>query len=226
MFHWKIILILVVLKILSIIIAHYYYSSKENNKDNQLNNMVEFENEIRNEYKNEIENKMCMTLTQRNFMICWIKYTMDMIDCSKAIIKNLPNLNNYYSNLTNTKEEMFGLFAEIHKNDNEHNNLVMTFNKIINQQISIKISLCYAIKNDNKEKISQYSKLLITNTQELGFFFGKIKKNKQTELELTKSLSTHTNLYIKTCGTMKKVADVELTRQLILGSIDIVKLLL
>jgi len=88
------------------------------------------------------------------------------------------------------------------------------------------LSLCYAIKNGDTEKISLYSKSLTTNTHELGTLFSEIKKNKENEQELKESLTSHTDLYVKSLGVMKKTTDVELSRELILGSISTVKLLL
>jgi len=132
MFHWKIIIILIGLKVLSIIFAHYYYSTKSNGQNVNIEN-IHGEN---GKYdKIESENETCITPMARNFMVCWIKYTIDMIDCSKAIIKNLPNFNNYHTNLENTKDELIKLFAELHKNTVQSDK----FKNIINQQITLKL---------------------------------------------------------------------------------------
>ena len=215
MFNWKIIIILIVLKVLSIIFAHYYVNNKTDNQlhinipDDKINNI-------------ESENEICMSPIARNFMICWIKYTIDTIDCSKAIIKNLPDFNIYHTNLENTKEELFTSFASLYKNTNQVNK----FKNMINQQISLKLSLCYAIKDEDKQKIKLYSKSLMTNTHNFEILFNDIQKNKKNELELKESLTSHTNVYIKSLGVMKKATNIELTRELILGSIGTIKLLL
>lgn len=215
MFNWKIIIILIVLKVLSIIFVHYYVNNKTDNQQHtnipgdKINNI-------------ESEKEICMSPIARNFMICWIKYTIDMIDCSKAIIKNLPDFNIYHTNLENTKEELFTSFASLYKNINQVNK----FKNMINQQISLKLSLCYAIKDEDKQKIKLYSKSLMTNTHNLEILFNDIQKNKKNELELKESLTLHTNVYIKSLGVMKKATNIELTRELILGSISTIKLLL
>ena len=114
------------------------------------------------------------------------------------------------------------LFNDLYNNSDQTDK----FKNIINQQISLKLSLCYAIKNENKEKILSYSELLTTNTHQLGTLLGEIKKNKENELELKKSLTSHTNLYIKSLRVMKNATNIELTRELVLGSIETIKLLL
>lgn len=223
MFHWKIIIILIVLKVLSIIFAHYYYkSTTTNNKKDSVLNIKKTENEYGKYDKMESENETCITPTERNFMICWIKYTVDMIDCSKAIIKNLPNFNNYHTNLENTKDELLKSFADLYKDTNQFSK----FKNIIDKQTSLKLSLCYAIKDEDRQKISLYSKLLTANTHEFGTLFGEIKKNKENEQELKSSLTLHTSLYVKSLGAMKKATNDELSRELIFGSITTVKLLL
>ena len=215
MFNWKIIIILIVLKVLSIIFAHYYVNNEIENQKKKHALGLKIENI-------ESENEICMSPTARNFMVCWMKYTIDVIDCSKAIIKNLPNFNNNHTNLENTKEELFMLFASLYKNTNQ----VDEFKNIINQQISLKLSLCYAIKDEDTQKIKFYSKSLMTNTHNLEILFNDIQKNKKNELELKKALTSHTNIYIKSLGEMKKATNIELTRELVLGSINTVKLLL
>ena len=182
----------------------------------------ESENKLESKLESKSENDFCMSPTARNFMICWIKYTIDTIDCSKAIIKKFPDFNNYHTNLENTKDELFVLFNDLYNNSDQTDK----FKNIINQQISLKLSLCYAIKNENKEKILSYSELLTTNTHQLGTLLGEIKKNKENELELKKSLTSHTNLYIKSLRVMKNATNIELTRELVLGSIETIKLLL
>jgi hypothetical protein len=230
--------ILIMLKVLSIFFAHYYTNNTSKNQDivpisNIKNEYGEYgkyneysypesESESESKSESESESEICMSRIARNFMICWIKYTIDTIDCSKAIVQKLPNFNNYHTNLENTKDELFVLFTDLYKDTNQ----VEKFKTIINQQISLKISLCYAIKNEDKAKISSYSSLLITNSHELGILFSEIKKYKKNELELKSSLSTHTNLYIKSLTVMKKATSIELTRELVLGSVTTIKLLL
>ena len=214
MFNWNIIIILIFLKILSIIFAHDY--TKENDKENdKINNKIKIENL---EY---LQNDICMSIKARNFMVCWIKYTIDMMDLSKAIINNLPNLNSYHNRLENTKDELFKLFSDLYQNINQ----VDKFKNIINKRIFLKISLCFAIKNEQKENITQYSNLLMANTNDLTTLFNQIKKNKK-ETELKKSLTTNTNVYIKSLSVIKKATNSELTREFVLGSIDTMKLLL
>ena len=225
MFNWNIIIILIVLKVLSIIFAHYYTNSEENKSKRNIvqnikNKYQEYgESESITEIKSE--NKICMSLPMRNFTLCWIKFTIDIVDYSKAIIKNLPNLNNYYKNLEKTKKELFTLFSTMNKDIN----LTDKFKDIINQQIFFKLNLCYAIKNEDQMNILLNSSLLMKNSHELGILFSKIKTNKQNELELKESLTAHTNLYVKSVSVMKKTTDTELTRELVLGSIETVKLL-
>ncbi len=215
MFNWNIIIILIFLKILSIIFAHDYTNKKENNK-------IKIDNS-----EEQSQNDICMSIKARNFMICWIKYTIDTMDLSKAIINNLQNLNSYHNRLENSKEELFKLFYDLYQNINQ----VDKFKNIINKQIFLKISLCYAIKNEQKENIALYSNLLMANTSDLTTLFNQIKKNKKNkknkqEQELKKSLTTNTNLYIKSLSIIKKTTNSELTREFVLGSIDTMKLLL
>lgn len=221
MFNWKIIIILIVLKVLSIIFAHYYINNKIEKEQKTHTINVKIGN-IESIKAIESEKEICVSIIARNFMVCWIKYTIDTIDCSKAIIKKLPDFNNYHTNLENTKEELFTLFSSLYKNTYQVNK----FKNIINQQISLKLSLSYAIKDENKQKIKLYTELLITNTHNLGILFSDIQKIKKNELELKESLISHTNIYIKSLGEMKKATNIELTRELVLGSISTVKLLL
>jgi hypothetical protein len=67
---------------------------------------------------------------------------------------------------------------------------------------------------------------LISNSQDLGNLFVYIKKYKQNELELKESLTSHTDIYIKSLNVMKKATNIELTRELVLGSIGTIQLLL
>jgi hypothetical protein len=199
-FHIKIVFILILLKILSIIIV--YYNSNKNTE-------------------NKKEKEICMTEDARNFMICWVKFILDIINFSKAIIKNLPNFNQYKTNLDKTKSELYILFSKIYKNINDDKE----FTKIIEEQIIIKTNLCYAIKNNDTQKTKLYSSDLLINTNKLSALFNKIKNNNNNKNELNNSLTSHTNLYIKSVSTMKKITDAELTRELVIGSFSTLKLL-
>jgi hypothetical protein len=85
--------------------------------------------------------------------------------------------------------------------------------------------LCYAIKNNDTQKTKLYSSDLLINTNKLSALFNKIKNNNNNKNELNNSLTSHTNLYIKSVSTMKKITDAELTRELVIGSFSTLKLL-
>lgn len=210
MFHWKLIIIIIVIKILSFIIGRYY----TNNKINELH--TDYQHKIQ---QVESENKICISPAIRDFMMCWIKFTIEMIDYSKAIINKYPDEDVYYNNLEKTKDELISLFYKIHEE------LGDKFKYLINQQIIYKINLCYANVYNDKDNIAKYSTDLKANTLQLGNFFVQIKKNNQDQEKLKSTMNSHTNAYIKSVGVMKKVTDSELTREMIIGSMDTVKML-
>jgi hypothetical protein len=126
MFHWKIIILLLIIKILSFIISHYYTNNHVQKIFNEHNEQIYLENK---------QMKLnCITPTIRDFMFCWIKFTIEMIEYSKAIIKNYKNSNTYYNNLEKTKNELIKLFFLIHKDYGEK------FQELINKQMFYKIN--------------------------------------------------------------------------------------
>jgi hypothetical protein len=210
MLHWKIIIILIMIKILSFIIGRYY----TNNKINELH--TDYQHKIE---RVESEIKICISPTIRDFMMCWIKLTIEMIDYSKAIIDKYPDEDIYYNNLEKTKDELITLFYKIHKDQGDK------FKYLINQQIIYKINLCYANVYNDIANVSKYSSDLKTNTEELANFFVQIKKSNQDQEKLKSTMDSHASAYIKSVGVMKKVTDSELTREMIIGSMETVKML-
>lgn len=204
MFHWKIIIILLIIKILSLIIVHIHISKISENTT----------------INSEIESKQntCITETQKNFMLSWIRYTIYTVELSKAIIEKNPSQSEYYTNLTNTTNQLIDIFTQLHKNE------APQFKDLINKQVFYKINLCKSVVDKNTKSTSEYSNNLINNTHELGKLFTKIKKDKINALKLSESLNSHTNKYIKSFGLMKKVSTDELTRELVLGSLETAKM--
>ena len=199
MFNCNIIIILILLKMLSIFYAHHYMNTK-------------------------IENKICncMTIEKIDFMICWIKYTIDITNYSKAIIKNLTNFNKFSLNLENTKKELFEKFYNVYKDKQ----LLLKFISIINLQIDIRLNLSFAIKNEQVDKFNKLTNLLQINTDNLIILFTDIIQNKNNKIELQQSINTHKNLLLKSLNLMKTTTNAELSRELILSSISTMKLLL
>lgn len=212
MFHWRIIIILIIIKILSSIIAQYYTNNKKHTPHTDYQHKIE-------QNESEEESKICITPAINNFMMCWVKFTIEIIDYSRAIIQKYPNENTYYNNLEKTKDELITLFYEINQGFGDK------FKNLINQQIIYKINLCNAIVNNNTNNFATYSEKLKTNTSEFGNLFVQIKKNKQNTEKLKSTMDAHTNTYIKSAKLMKDVTNSELTRELVTGSIQTVKLL-
>lgn len=204
MFHWKIIFYLIILKILSFVFMHYYYTNS------YKNNNVDIEQE---------EQKVCLTPLVRDFMMCWIKFTMDMINYSRSILKKKPEQSQYYADLENTKNELIDLFEKIHK---QHSN---KFANLINNQILIKIDLCNAVLNKNNTEINKYSEELTDNTNKLSSLFSELKKNKEDDLKLKEIMNSHSDKYMKSLHFINKAGGEELSRELVLGSIETVRLL-
>jgi hypothetical protein len=211
MFHWKIIIALIIIKILSLIIAQFY-STKSNTSHTYYQYKLE-------QAEAEAENRVCVTPAMRDFMMSCVKYAIDMCNYSESIIKKYPNEQIYYNNLEKTKNNMISLFFEI---NNEKGDI---FEDLINEQISIKINLCNSVVNNNQNLTTQYSQDLKTNTEKLGNLFIELKKNKQEKSNLKIAMNSHTETYIKSVGLMKKATNTELDRELILGSIESAKLL-
>lgn len=224
MIHWKIILLLIIIKILSFILGNYYpppsinlnekkiMDIKSNIGSNSINNSVEYETNPTN---------ICISPESQEFMFEWVRFTMVMIDYSKSIIRN-ENTDPLYLLLEKSKDKLVELFDKIHQNINEQEK----FKQIMNKQIYYKMNLCIGVKINNQNKIKEYYEKLTSSNKQLEELFISIRKDKKNESQLTKSFSTHTNLYVKSLGVMKNVTDSELTRELVLGSIDTVKLLL
>lgn len=201
MFEWKIIIILIILQVLSFIF-NLYYEKKE--KDNNI----------------EPEDKnICITPLMKDFLMIWIKYSQNIFTYSSAIIKESSNINEYYDELNKTKENLINIFSKI------NNKYGKQFENLINNQVDIKTDLCYAILNQDKEKIKEYSEELTENTNQMGILFSEIKKDKMNDLNLKKTMNSNTNKYIKSLKFVKKADNDELSRELVLGSIDIAKLL-
>jgi hypothetical protein len=202
MIHWKIIIILLIIKILSLIIAHA-------NTNTQANTMPYLES----------EQKTCITETEKNFMLTWIRYTVYTVELSKAIINKNKNESEYYNNLESTKDLLIKLFYELHKDEGDQ------FKDLINKQVFYKINLCKSVVDKNSQATTDYSNKLIVNTHELGKLFSKIKTDKLNALKLSSSLNSHTDKYIKSFGVINKISSDELGRELVLGSIDTAKML-
>ena len=209
MMHWKIIIIIIIIKILSLVIE-FYTSDKKNT--------LHIDNENNNEYV-EIENKKCLSPDISDFMMCWIKFTIEIIDYSKAIIKKEPEQDKKYNSLETTKNELINLFYKIYKEFGDK------FKYLINQEISYKISLCKAVVYNDSSNILKYSQELRTNNMELINLFIEIQKNKQEQEKLKSTMNSHNNTYIKSVQEMKHITNEELTRELVLGSMDTIKLL-
>jgi hypothetical protein len=219
MIHWKIIIIIIIIKILSLVIGFYTSDKKptlyiDNENENEHKN--EYEN--KNEYV-EMENKKCLSPAIRDFIICWIKFTIEIIDYSKAIIKKEPNEEKYYNSLEKTKNELINLFYKIYKEFGDK------FKYLINKEIIYKIALCKAVVYNNSINIIKYSQELKTNTMELINLFIEIQKNKQDQEKLKTTMKSHNETYIKSVQRMKHITNEELTRELVLGSMDTIKLL-
>ena len=204
MFHWKIIIVLIILQILSFFFNLYYEK-----KDKEINHDVEIEEET----------KVCISSDMKDFIMYWIKYTQNMFSYSQAIIKENNNIKLYYNDLTNTKNNLIKLFSKLNKNYSSQ------FENLLNDQIEIKKDLCYAVLQNNQKEIKEYSEELTNNTKELGNLFSEIKKDKANDLKLKGAMNSHADKYIKSMKLVKKVDNDELGRELVLGSIDTAKLL-
>ena len=212
MFHWKVIILIIIIKILSFILSQYY----TNNHVNKVLNKENSKNTINVETE---EKDICITPVIKDFTICWVKFSVEMINYSRSILSKSPDHNTYYLNLEATKDELTNLFSKIYsKNTDEFKNL-------INEQMSLKIELCNAILYKDNENIDQYSKELVKNTQKLSDLFNKLKKNKEDDVKLKDAMDSHTSKYIKSMHFINKAGNDELSRELVLGSIDSAKLL-
>jgi len=204
MLHWKIIIVLIILQILSFFFNLYFEK-----KDKEINHDVGIEEET----------KFCITSDMKDFIMYWIKYTQNMFSYSQAIIKENNNLKIYYNDLINTKNNLIKLFSKLNKNYSSQ------FENLLNDQIEIKKDLCYAVLQNNQKEIKEYSEELTNNTKELGDLFSEIKKDKANDLKLKGAMNSHADKYIKSIKLVKKVDNDELGRELVLGSIDTAKLL-
>jgi hypothetical protein len=235
MIHWKIILLLIIIKILSFGFAHYYTSHSINLIESKISSIsqpkiienpenIYFKSNEFVESEQSEKTKICISPKNQEFMFEWVRYTMVMIDFSRNIIRS-KETDQLYLSLENSKDNLIKLFDEIHTNSSEQEK----FKQIMNNQIYYKINLCLGVKTNDSIKIKEYSDKLSENNKQLEKLFIVIRKNKQEktyESKLKNSIDSHTNLYIKSLGFMKKATDSELTRELVLGSIETVKLML
>ena len=198
------------MKILSFVIGFYY----TNNKIKNSHTNYQYINE-----QVEIENKICISPAIHDFMMCWINFTIEISDYSKAIIRKYNDEDVYYNNLKKTKDELISLFYQIYKESGNE------FNELINKEIIYKKDLCKATLYNNLIDISKYSEAVTKNTMDLINLFIKINKNKQNQEKLKLIMKSHTETYIKSVGLIKNITNSELTRELVLGSIHTVKLL-
>lgn len=203
MVAWKIIFLIVIIKIISLILTNYY--NKKHLSSIDINT--------------ESEHKICITPIVKNFMFCWIKFTIVMINYSKSIILKYSEQYKYYTELEKTKNKLINLFGQLHANS------TADFILLINNQILIKIDLCNGILHDDKTEINEYSQELIENTNELINLFIKIKQDKESNNKLQQTMNAHTLTYIKSVKFIKNTTTDELSKELIFGSIDTVKLL-
>jgi hypothetical protein len=213
MFHWKIIILLIIIKILSLILSQYY-TNKHVNKILTDKDYIHADSEE--------ETNICITPEIKDFLMCWVKYTVEMVNYSRAILsKNLEH-NKYYDDLEKTKDNLVNLFSKI------HNENVEEFKKLINEQISLKIDLCNAILYNDETEINNYSESLVKNTDDLSDFFNQLKHNrdiKDNNNKLKNTMNAHTSKYIKSMHFINKAGNDEITRELVLGSLDTAKLL-
>lgn len=203
MFTWKFIFLIVIIKIISLILTNYYTKKHPNSID----------------INTEAEHRICITPIVKNFMFCWIKFTVEMINYSKSIILKYPEQDKYYTELEKTKNELINLFGQIHTNSTSD------FESLINNQLLIKTDLCNSILNDNKTEINEYEQELVENTNELINLFIKIKQDKESDNKLQQTMKTHTQTYIKSVKFIKNATNDKFAKELIFGSIDTVKLL-
>ena len=204
MFHWKIIIVLIVLQIMSFFFNLYFKK-----KDKEIDSDIGVEE----------EKSICITNDMKDFIMHWIKYAQNMFSYSQAIIKQNSDVKKYYNDLINTKDNLIRLFSKLNKKYSSQ------FDNLINDQIDIKTDLCNAVLQNNQAEIKVYSDELINNTKELADLFSEIKKDKANELKLKETMNSHTDKYIKSMKLVKKIDNDELGRELVLGSIDTAKLL-
>jgi hypothetical protein len=162
-------------------------------------------------------NEKCINPKTQDFIFGWIKLTIDVINCSNIIINNNDNvlLLKSLQNVITNKNQLIILFNDIYLEPNIQN----IFRQLIDEEIDIKIILCYKIKENNKQQIYYYSQLLLKNSHDLGNFFNDINKNPKIKL----SIDEHTKLYIKSLHFIKKTSNVEITRDLLLSSLTTVR---
>lgn len=211
MFELKIIILIIIIKILSFIISQYY-------TDKHVNKIL-----THSEKKPSQEQEICITPSIKDFMLCWIKFTIEIIDYSKAILSKDTKHTQYYSELETTKDELINIFSKIHKE------YTGKFESLINEQISLKIDLCNAILYNDMTNISLYSQELTNNTNKLSDFFNQLKQNEKVDTEnivrLKDTMSLHTDKYIKSIKFINKAGNEEIGRELIFGAFDSAKLM-
>jgi len=160
----------------------------------------------------------CINKYQLDFIISWVKYTIDMQDCSKAIIAN-SNISSTYNNLEKSFNELISLFAKLY--DNQY---VIRLKDLINEQIFVKINLCIATKNNSQDLIKTYIEYLSDNICQLTNLFNEIRLDK-LNTGIKSGLQSHSNLYIKSIHTIKPIVNDEINRKIIIGSMETIKLL-
>jgi hypothetical protein len=209
MFELKIIILFIIIKILSFILSQYY-------TDKHVNKILTYD-----EKNYTISNIVCITPAITDFMIYWIKFTIEMIDYSKAILSKDTMATKYYIDLEKTRDELVNLFSKVHK---DH---VDNFKNLINEQISLKMNLCNAILYNDTTKVNIYSQKLVENTDKLSNFFNQFKQkvNVESKVKLQDKMSSQTDKYIKSIQFINKTNDNKIKREIVLGSIETVKLL-
>lgn len=214
MFHWKIIILIIVLKILSFIFSQYY-------TDNHVNKILKQKGHIVTEIEQEEEGnaKICITPVIKDFLLYWIKYAIEMVNYSRTILSKKSQHNEIYYDLEKTKDGLVDLFSKIHKEYSEE------FKKLINEQIFLKINLCNAILYNDTSNVNIYSEELVKNTNNLSDLFNQLKKNKENDNKLKDTMNTQTSKYIESMHLINKAGNDEITRELVLGSLDTAKLL-
>jgi hypothetical protein len=190
MFHWRIIIILIIIQII-----FFIYN-----------------------YKQIPQNKTCINSFIIDFALLWIEFNITLIDYSKSIIKKNTNIVLLHNKTLEIKNKLLNIFNKMYPN-------IDNFENLINNEIIIKTNLCISINIDDQDAIKEYSKQLAENNKKIINIFIKIKNNKTNDKEFKKLMNNHEQLYIKTMSNIKKINNDELQRELVLGSIDTVKLL-
>lgn len=190
MFHWKIIIILIIIQII-------FYTNFNKQTENTKN---------------------CISLSIMNFTILWIKFNITLIDYSKSIIKKNTDIVTLHNKTLNLRNELIETFNKIFDN-------ITIFENLINNQIIIKTNLCICININKQDEVKKYSEKLTENNNKLIKLFLMIKNNKINNEELVNTMNNHNKLYIKSMTHIKKIDGDELQRELVIGSIDTVKML-